>query len=392
MLTKIQRYLQEEASQKEVGEIEEWIASNPENKKIFKEQVRLSECTSQDTASQFDTDTAFRKVEALVFTKRKENKSRVKWYAIAASLVILLGTSLYWKFAIIAIPTSDTVEIVKNELPLKESNEIQLRLADGSIKILEDTTADSIKDKDGNIIGKQQQNTLSFDQHYTATDEKLVYNEIIVPKGKIFTLILSDGSKVWLNAESTFRFPQKFLTTEKNRAVTLQGEAYFEVTTNKKQPFIVTTDQMDVTVLGTRFNVSSYKEDRGTKTTLVEGAVVVVAKESNEQQRLVPGDQTSLHSETKNIIKQRVNPQDYIAWVDNRLLFDNETFYGICRRIERTYNVTIKIEYEGLARKRFTGEFDVENIEDIFRTFSISKPFDFTIDNKTITIIEKTSL
>ncbi|GAA3509556.1 FecR family protein [Aquimarina addita] len=389
MLTKIQKYLQGEATSKEIEEIEEWIASNPEHKKTFKEQVRLSEYISQDTSPEFDTDTAFRKVEAITKAKRKEDKRAFQWFAIAACLLLVLGSSLFWKFMVIGISSDNDQPIVKNEFPSQENNEILLKLADGTIKVLKNNTADSITNSDGTVIGRQQQNIISFELQEDVINENLVYNEIIVPKGKIFTLVLSDGSKIWLNAESTFRFPQKFLTTEKVREVALTGEAYFEVTTNKKQPFIVTTAQMDITVLGTRFNVSSYQEDQDMKTTLVEGSVVVAARESRIQQKLIPGDQASLNSNTKKIIKRRVNAQDYIAWVDNRLIFDDETFTEICRKIERTYNVTIKIEYEAMAQKRFTGEFDIENIADMLTTFSISKPFDFTIQDKIITIKEK---
>lgn len=392
MLTKIQKYLQGDATDEEIREIETWIASDTKNKKTFKEQVRLSNYTNPDTNTVFDTKKAFQKVSTTLLTKQDSIKSsnfNYRWYAVAATLVILIGSTLFWKLSQKNSIESNTIELVQSESEEKENNEIQLTLADGTTKILQGNTNEQIINKRGNVIGQQQKNVLSFNLKTDQTEEKLVYNQIKVPKGKIFTLILSDGSKIWLNAESTLKFPQNFLKSEKTRTVSLVGEAYFEVTKNKKQPFIVSTDLVEVTVLGTKFNVSSYSEDRDSKTTLVEGSVIVTSKAERKQTKLIPGYQVAVSSAVKELSLQKVNANDCIAWIENRLLFDNETFDEITKRIERSYNVIIYNEYKNLDKKRFTGEFDIEDVEGILKTFSISKPFDYTIENNIITIKKK---
>jgi ferric-dicitrate binding protein FerR (iron transport regulator) len=220
--------------------------------------------------------------------------------------------------------------------------------------------------------------------------EKLVFNSIIVPKGKIFKIVLSDGTKVWLNADTKITFPQKFLASGDTRTVVLNGEAFFEVAHNKDQPFIVKSNDLEIEVLGTRFNVSSYASGNQISTTLVEGSVKINnSQDSIAELILKPSYQAAFNKKTEKLEAFKVNTSDFTAWMDNKILFRNEAFKELILKIERGYNVNIINQIPELETERFTGEFDNENIEDIIKTFSSRLDFRYKIENKTITIYAK---
>ncbi len=174
---------------------------------------------------------------------------------------------------------------------------------------------------------------------------ELIYNSISTPKGGKFQITLADGTKVWLNAASSLRFPVQFVGGE--RRVELTGEGYFEVAKNPLKPFVVdVAGREEVLVLGTHFNINSYGDEESINTTLLEGSVNIRSKASPVGKRLVPGQQHLLFSEGRYRIRSDVDTEKTIAWKNDKFDFgESMELKSVMRQIERWYNV--EIEYEG---------------------------------------------
>jgi transmembrane sensor len=167
------------------------------------------------------------------------------------------------------------------------------------------------------------------------------YNTIVTPKGGIFQLTLPDGSTVWLNSESSLRFPTSF--SSDSRRVYLSGEGYFSVAKNEKAPFIVQVDKMEVDVLGTNFDVMAYKEENTIRTTLVEGAVKV--RSGTESAVIQPDQEASLSPDGKHFRIAVADLEESLAWKEGKFRFRNTAIAAIMRQIARWYDV--EISYEG---------------------------------------------
>ena len=186
-----------------------------------------------------------------------------------------------------------------------------------------------------------------------SSSNQLTFNTIETPRGGQYQIILPDQSHVWLNAESSLRYPTTFSGNE--RKVELKGEAYFEVAHNKDLPFKVETSGQVVQVLGTHFNINSYSDEPSTKTTLINGSVKVYGLSSNESEFLAPGEQSSLTKYGRLDKVAGVNIQEAIAWKNKLFYFDNSNIEAVMRQLARWYDV--KVEYEGkVPQVRLSGE------------------------------------
>lgn len=204
----------------------------------------------------------------------------------------------------------------------------------------------------------------------TATDHELVYNEaeikqskrasanetaihtLTVPRGGEYRVVLSDGTTVWLNSESSLRYPAKFCGGE--RRVELTGEGYFDVAHDEKKQFVVSARGVDVSVLGTEFNIMSYDDSNGVETTLVNGRVNIVTETRNVA--LTPGRQAVYNLDTETIDINTVDTRIYTAWKDGVFEFDGMPLESICKLLGRWYNVDFVFADPKVARKTFTGE------------------------------------
>jgi len=232
------------------------------------------------------------------------------------------------------------------------------------------------------------------------------YNEISVPAGSKSYIVLSDSTKVWLNAGARFRYPGNF---QKNmRKVYLEGEAYFEVSKNKARPFFVDIQGMDIKVLGTEFNVKAYNDEKSIEATLVEGSIEVVGLKSDRDDekdlRLKPGQKLILikedESERQNPNQGKQSPvkiknaeivtlhdtEPEISWKEDKLIFYKEKFENVKIRLERWYGVTIDIQDPQVLDYRFTGTFEEETLEQALQALQKAAKFDYQIKKKHIII------
>ena len=263
---------------------------------------------------------------------------------------------------------------------------ITLQLEDGKTIVLDNTAEKNITNAKGELVGVQKQDKLYVNDDAIA--EELVYNEIKIPLGKRFELVLSDGTNVHLNAGSTLRFPNKFLASH-DRKVFLNGEAYFDVAHNEQHPFIVNAEALDIRVLGTEFNVSSYFEDEFTNTVLVEGSVAVYESSQEyvqgEVRTLEPGYGALWDRSRETLSVESVDTDFYTSWRTGKLRFKNRPFKNLRVKLERQYNVTIINNNEQLENQIFNMHFDIEDINEVLKTLNESYAIDYTIeDNKII--------
>lgn len=336
-----------------------------------------------DTLSTYDTidkDKAWKNV----VLKAEQSKSKQKnlfsnksWIKYAAIAVLFLGIGFLFQQGYFS--ASSTLDI-PNEF-------ITLELENGSTKIINEDGTSELVDKKGNIIGNQKGKILVYDT--TITNESLVYNTLTVPYGKRFEVQLSDGTKVHLNAGTSLKYPIKFIEGQ-NRQVFLKGEAFFNVSTDARHPFIVNAEEINIRVLGTQFNVSSYPEDEQITTALLEGSVGVYSSNEAYNQETVtllnPGFKAEWSLKNHEIKVDKADTETHIAWMEGRLILNGVPFNDILKKLERQYNVVFINNDKDLENRRFTARFDVENIHQVMQSFSYSASFTYKFDSNKIII------
>lgn len=272
-----------------------------------------------------------------------KHRKLLLWPKIAAaSLFIILSAGLLFYFDQSRSDGPDQ-KLAKHDI-LPGGNKATLTLANGKVINLSDAQAGKLDKQSGVQITKTADGQLIYAvQDNSATpNDKSSYNTITTPRGGQYQVNLPDGSKVWLNAASSLKYPAN-LSAFNERRVELRGEAYFEVAKNNHKPFIVETDKQEVAVLGTHFNVKSYADDNSTRTTLLEGSVQVIPKTNRiTRTTLKPGLQAELND---NGLKVRpVETDDEIDWKNGDFVFKEESLESIMRKIARWYDVEVIYE------------------------------------------------
>lgn len=277
------------------------------------------------------------------------------------------------------MPQPSPIEVfAKTAEDLESSNKVQLVLSDDhNVEITEDDSAISYSS-----TGEQVQigNEKSVSQKTSQKDQP-VFNTLIVPFGKRSEIVLSDGSKVWLNSGSKLIFPAHF--SKNKREVYLQGEGVFEVAHRQNQPFLVKSEHHEIEVLGTVFNVSNYKDDPAIYTVLQSGSVQINVTEDklfNAQKHIVitPGTLATFDKDDRAIKTESVAIEPYFSWRDGVFIFKNDSLKSIMKKIARYYNVEIIINDKNLANETFSGYLDVkESIEHVMETIKATESSEF---------------
>lgn len=383
----IQKYLENRASEEEVKFLNSWVRKNKSNKQVFKDVVTKWNVSTKYNSEKFDSEKAF---DSFLFATQNESSDT----SVKKSILRRIQPALKYAASIAAVVLVSFYLFLPENKVVPEvdyTNSIVLKLDDGSIKVIEEEHAGPILSRNGEIACFQQSHLLSYQDvegNSTGLSNDLpVFNEVIVPYGETFKVILSDGSSVLLNAGSSLKYPQKFTSNLRTRTVVLEGEAFFEIEKNADQPFIVQTADMNVKVLGTTFNVSAYSDDEFVKTVLVEGNVNVFDPNNVfEEINITPNQMAVFDRTTDKLGIVDVRVAKFTKWTNNKLLFDNEPFKDIAKVIERRYNVQIINNYDTLNDIKFYGAVNDESIDDIFKTFSTAVDFNYVIKDGSIII------
>lgn len=366
-------YLNDSISNEDLERLKVWI-QKPKNQEKFKEYVRVSHNLNA-LNSDVDAEKAYKNVLKQINGTQRSGAGRflnVLKYAAILVGVSIIGYGIY--------QSGFDKPLIPNE------TQIVLQLEDGTTQIVNEGQNAVISNTFGQKVTEQKDQQLVYSIGDTAATV-LHYNTLKVPHGKTFGITLSDGSKITLNAGSELKYPVQFIEGEKNRTVFLNGEAFFEVAKNEAHPFIVNTQDMDVEVLGTQFNVTSYTEDYKTYTVLVEGKVAAHNKLSVEDSKILETNQkVFFHENQLEVIP--VNVQKYVAWVQGQLVFVDDSFVVIENKLERKYNVTINNTYRALDEINITATFKNESIDQVLKTFQTYIAFDYHIKNGVVTITQ----
>ncbi|SFE06118.1 FecR family protein [Chitinophaga sp. CF118] len=314
----------------------------------------------------------------IVEKKSVPMRQRVWWPAAAIITILLMagGAKLLFQKSGPSIETAT----YKNDVP-PGGNHAVLTLADGK-KITLDSAGNGALGKQGNtVILKLNNGQLAYQAERDAP-KQMSYNMISTPRGGQFQVVLPDGTKVWMNAASSLRFPTAFIGN--NRQVELSGEAYFEVTKDETKPFIVNVNRMKVAVLGTHFNIMSYPDEKNIETTLLEGAVNVSG--NGYSQQLKPGQQTQLSPNGNLKLLTDPDIESALAWKNGYFQFNKADLQSVMRQLARWYDVEV-IYKDQVPDFMFVGQLDKnENLSVILRILERSQVH-FNIDGKKITVM-----
>ncbi|MEP7143694.1 MAG: FecR domain-containing protein [Ferruginibacter sp.] len=373
----------DEATEAEQQELFAWVReSGNEALLLMHIQKLIEQHNPIDQIHPVDWDLLYEQVLNKCITPKQHSPvRRISWlsWSAAAVIIILLGTSAYLYYPSskkeIAAKTIQQPVIQDVSAPVK--SKAILTLADGS-KVELDSISNGTLAQQGNVrVVKQADGQIT----YTGTGSEELFNTLNVPRGsKVVTIKLSDGTIVWLNSESSLRYPASF--TGKERKVEITGEAYFEVAHDPSVPFIVKKDAMEIKVLGTHFNINTYEEERINKVTLLEGSIKIAI--NNHARLIKPGQQAQVNDEIKLV--DGINTEEVMAWKNGLFQFGEKADLNIImRKIARWYDVTV--DYEGgVADQRFGGEIpmnsNLSQVLEILRTSGVK----FTIDGKKVIV------
>ena len=357
--------------------VEEWM-KDPEHVMLLKEfatvyQKRMNIDFNRDKKEEFA------RLENTI-QERKSRRMTLRW-SVAASVILLIGLFVgrmvnEWRDLDEMRMLAETERIVpgvKAELILSTGERVVLNQQCVSIEGVNET-------------GIQNDSVTGL--NYTTAKvqgEGMIYNTMRIPVGGFYQLALSDGSKVWLNSMTEFRFPVAF--TGEERKVYLTGEAYFEVAPNSKHPFIVVTEEgMEVKVYGTEFNMNTYQHGV-VQTVLVSGKVGIRVNATGKEVMLAPKQMAEYSEKTGMVRVEDADPYRYIAWKDGEFVFERETIEEIMERLGRWYDVKVFYENESLKQKRFTGVTSrYEDIEQVLRLIEGPATLRFEVKGNVVTV------
>ncbi len=321
-----------------------------------------------------------------------------RFYSISAAAVILVLVSiLLFTPNQIATEESYVVQI------LPASDNILLRSADGSMIIVDSLlTMDTLikglifskeelrySDEDSDLFDNRPDSQVSKGENNKLRGKgakeniTLEMNELYVPKGRMYSLVLSDGSKIWLNSESSVKYPVKF--GDKERRVTVSGEVFFDIRRDGRA-FIVETTGYSVNVIGTKFNLSAYENDETISTTLVDGSVSIVTDENSEF-LISPGEQFTLEKSSKTISVKEVDVNKYTCWINNELRLDKNTLQDIFKVLQRRYDIHVFFSNENAKFEKYSGDLPLnDNLNIILNQISKVSDIEFQIEGKLVVV------
>jgi ferric-dicitrate binding protein FerR (iron transport regulator) len=377
-------YVQKRIGDAEKTELEAWIERSGANRRLFEALIDPDkrEKTLQELR-RYDVTGAWQRIRPKIVVGRVRDR---RWMSAAAVIALVVGGILlvYYKRPArehhtlgVATKSSGSRSVVPG------GTKATLILANGSAVRLNDRR-DSTFRQGASVVSQQPQGLIS----YTSVPNKgyeAQYNTLITPKGGEYSLVLADGTRVWLNAASSLRYPTAFTTGK--RVVELTGEAFFEVTAQPGQPFIVRVGNCSVEVLGTHFNINAYDERKSIRTTLTEGSVSVT--EGDQHILLKPGEQAKTDEAEGTFQRTEVNIDQVMAWKNGLFYFDDTNIQDIMQEIARWYNVNVEYKTKNLANKKFSGIMSrYSDVNALLKRMELTKTVHFEVTGRTIIVMD----
>lgn len=367
----IAKYITGSLSEEEQELLNDWL-EDPYNKLQF-DKITARENVKKNRADfeLFNPEEDWGKLDRRI----SGTKRLIHWMGYAAAVLLPIGIAL-WAFL-----NSDTLFEVEQQLANEfalESEEVEIKMHDGEIYAIANDTA--IARTDLNILVDSANIIYNIEK----APEELRYNTVRIPKGRQYQLNLSDGTKVWLNADTRFRYPLAFVG-DKREVYIENGEVFFDVAKNKEKPFVVHFNNRQVKVLGTQFNVKSYNESDTDLITLAEGRIEV--NNDNSSVELVPNQQAVIDRNNNHLKINMVDANIYTAWKNRRFLYRQEKLEEIMKDLARFYNIKVFYRNEDVKNEVFTLRLSQEDpFETILENFELTGKVQFEINRNNIII------
>lgn len=343
----IQKSLKGKLSESEERQLSGWRKVSDENERAFQRMISEDFYTiGMEKLEMYDSRVAYGRFLQKKYQQRRKrrfliNMARVAAVALPFVIALVLYVGLNREEEQMVRPS-----LASNILP--GTSKAVLTLANGQMIPLGKEATDSTIITDGTQISASGSGVTYASG---VESESVVYNKLEIPRGGEFCLTLSDGTRVWLNSETSIQYPVAF--GAKERRVFVQGEAYFEVAKDANKLFTVQFMSSSVTVLGTSFNIRAYPEEKRSQTTLAEGSVRIYSPGSS--MLLKPGEQAEVSALSGEMVKQEVEVKNFTSWKDGRFVFEQQPLEDIMRTLERWYDIRVIFKDEGAKRISLSG-------------------------------------
>ena len=343
----IQKSLKGKLSESEERQLSGWRKVSDENERAFQRMISEDFYTiGMEKLEMYDSRVAYGRFLQKKYQQRRKRRFLINMARVAAvELPFVIALVLYVGL------NREEEQMVRPSLAsniLPGTSKAVLTLANGQMIPLGKEATDSTIITDGTQISASGSGVTYASG---VESESVVYNKLEIPRGGEFCLTLSDGTRVWLNSETSIQYPVAF--GAKERRVFVQGEAYFEVAKDAKKPFTVQFMSSSVTVLGTSFNIRAYQEEKRSQTTLAEGSVRIYSPGSS--MLLKPGEQAEVSALSGEMVKQEVEVKNFTSWKDGRFVFEQQPLEDIMRTLERWYDIRVIFKDEGAKRISLSG-------------------------------------
>ena len=377
---KLLAYLLDELDDVEREEVKAWLEESEGNKEYFREFQRVY--------LEFQWGVYAREVKSdfnLLRKKLRKHSSLQVWYGVAAAVVILLsvGGMLLWNSGEIE---EKPVQVAKKVTIQPGKSQAILVLSSGE-EVAMGNVSRQLEEKDGTSVVVSETGRISYQSAEgkggITKDTARVMNRLVIPRGGEFNLTLSDGTRVWLNAETELRYPVQF--NGKERVVYLKGEAYFEVSKNKEKPFLVQVDDMSVKVYGTEFNVNTYNN---IETVLVTGSVSM--NQGGKEVLLKPNQKGVFDQVSGKITVEDVDVLAYVSWKNGDFIFRNESLNSIMDKLSRWYGLEVLYQDARLQNVRLSGNLKrYKDVRELFVSFEKISDARFKVQGNKVIVSSK---
>ncbi len=369
----------EEAERKE---LDDWLTIEA-NRKLYVTLSQRNLDEKKTLLGQLHPERTWKQLEKQLDFKRRPRFLRMVRYAAAVILLGIAGTAVYW-FRSQSEPVLTPIQ--QAELQPGSAKAFLILASEEKIN-LESDRIFSLQ-QDSTIRLDNKENTLTIESARSAAKVSDEYQTLFVPMGGEYKLVLEDGSQVRLNSNTQLRFPLAF--SAERRVVYLEGEAYFDVAPDPRKPFVVVTQGMEVNVLGTKFNVKAYQDDRFVFTTLVSGSVRIKDGKSSRTTLLRPDEQCVYSSDDGRMQIRSVDSQLFLGWVNGRFIFENETLEEILKQFSRWYNVEVLFQAPEVAGYRFSGNVDrFDQVSTLLGMIEKTYDISFAVRGRTVIVSKK---
>ena len=373
-------FLSGELDEREEENVRVWLEASPENRNAYeslmKDYLRIRWV-------QENVQIREEQAKKIIFSSLKKKRNLTPYYGVAASIAVLLIVTLF--FFIREDKQIVSEKLVTSEIKPIQSKAILVLSTGEQIQLTKSTQ--KIQEQDGSVLKIDSVMGVQYDSLSTKRAEKPIYNKIVVPRGGEYFVTLSEGTKVWLDADSELEYPVFF--SGDFREVKLKGNAYFCVTKKNDKPFVVRAGEFSLKVYGTEFNVNAY-DLQNIETVLVNGSIGFKANESTPERMMEPNELAVSDSRTGLSEIHQVDIYPYIAWKNQSIVFVNERLESIMEKMARWYDVTVFFQDESLKDLRFDCNMRrYTDIRDLFFFLEKTSNARFALNGRTVVISKK---